>query len=248
MKEVQSLQNPLVKHLVKLRQNSDYRYDHGSIVIESADVIDEVGRSHVFKTLLTVSKDLIPPGVKAEETFLAPPSIIQKISGMKTSGGIIAEAVMPKFSDLKGKKHLIALDKVSDPGNLGTILRTALALGWDSVFFLNDGCDPFNDKSLRASRGAVFRLPMARGSWDDLKKIIKENRLKSFVADINGVPFNQIFLPKRVVLVLGNEARGPSQESLSECTAIKIPMLGKMESLNVSIAGGILLYALRMQR
>ncbi len=248
MKEIRSLQHPLVKHLVKLRQNNDYRYDHGTIVIEGTKVIAEINDSETFKTLLTTSLDLIPKGAKAEETFLVTAEIIDKISGLQSSEGILAEAVMPKFSDLKGKKHLIVLDKVNDPGNLGTILRTALALGWDSVFFLDESCDPFNDKALRASRGAVFRLEMARGNWNDLHDIIVKNRLKAFVADMEGVPFNQIFLPKRVALVLGNESHGPSKEALEACTAITIPMLGQMESLNVSVAAGILLYSFRMKR
>lgn len=247
MKEITSLQHPLVKHLVKLRQNSDYRYDHHALVIEGTKMIAEAGTSHAFKTIIASAPELIPKGVKAQETILATPDIVQKISGLQSTEGILAEVAMPQQASLKGKKYIIALDQVNDPGNLGTILRTALALGWEGAFFLDEGCDPYNDKALRASRGAVFKLPMARGSWQDLQKIVTENKLGAFVADIHGTPFDKVNGSKGILLVLGNEAHGPSKETKSSCTAITIPMPGKMESLNVSVAAGILLYTLRQK-
>lgn len=245
MKEISSLQHPLFKHLVKLRQNTDYRYDHHAIVIEGKNMIAEAADLLTFKTILTSSPDLIPKGIKADEIILTTPAVIQKVSGLQAPEGILAEVPMPKSANFKGKKHLVALDGVNDPGNLGTILRTALALGWEGIFFLDESCDPYNEKALRASRGAVFKLPMMYGNWKDLQKIVNENKLSAYVADTHGTPFDQISSAEKILLVLGNEAHGPSKESLSACTAITIPMSGKMESLNVSVAAGILLYTLR---
>ncbi len=247
MKEISSLQHPLIKHLVKLRQNSDYRYDHQTLLIEGLKMISEAKANCTFKTILTSSVDLIPKGIKADEVVLATQDVIDKISGLRTSEGIVAEVVMPKTEHFNGKKYIVALDRVSDPGNLGTILRTALALGWEGVFLLDGSCDPYNDKALRASRGAVFRLPMRQGNWNDLKKIISENKLQALVADTQGTPFDQIPPTQGLLLVLGNEANGPSEESLAAGKTITIPMKGKMESLNVSIAAGILLYTLRQK-
>lgn len=245
MNEISSLQNPLIKHLVKLRQNSDYRYDHHALVIEGSQMIQEVLPYVTFKTVLASSAHLIPEGLKAQETILTTPSIIQKVSGLKSSEGIIAEVLMPKQEGLKNKKYIVALDKINDPGNLGTILRTSLALGWEGVFLLDESCDPYNDKALRASRGAVFKLPIVRGNWKDLQKIVNDNHLTPFVADVQGKSFKEISPVSAVLLVLGNEAHGPSEESLTACQAITIPMPGHMESLNVSVAAGILLNALR---
>lgn len=245
MKEITSLQHPLVKHLVKLRQNNDYRYDHHALVIEGTKMIAEAESICTFKTILTSAPELVPKAIKADEIILTTTDIIQKISGLPSSEGILAEVSMPQPADLKNKKFIVALDRVNDPGNLGTILRTALALGWEGVFLLDESCDPYNEKALRASRGAVFRLPIAHGNWKDLQKIANENKLKAFVADIQGTPFNQISSSDGILLVLGNEASGPSKETLSSCTAITIPMPGKMESLNVSVAAGLLLYSLR---
>lgn len=248
MKQISSLQHPLVKHLVKLRQNSDYRYDHHSILIEGSKIIAEAAPITTFKHLLTVSPDLIPKSIKADEILLTTPDIIQKISGLKSSEGILAEIPMPQNQELKDKNYILALDNINDPGNLGTIIRTALALGWEGIFLIDETCDPFNDKSLRASRGAVLKLPIMKGSWDDLKKIIVNNQLQCYVADIEGTPFEQVPPAKGLLLVLGNEAHGPSTLSLNYCKPVNIPMKESMESLNVSVAAGILMYSLRHKR
>lgn len=247
MKEISSLQHPLVKHLVKLRQNNDYRYDHHSLLIEGVKMIHEISSLFPFKTLLVTSKDLIPKNIRTEEIILATPEVIQKISGLQSPEGILAEVPMPPVSNLQGKKFIVALDAINDPGNLGTVLRTALALGWEGVFLLGEGCDPFNDKALRSSRGAVFKLPLARGNWEDLQKFALENKLETFVADLEGTSVDKIQPLKGMILVLGNEAHGPSKEIKTSCSAITIPMPGKMESLNVSVAAGILLYTLRQK-
>ena len=86
---------------------------------------------------------------------------MKKISGMQTPEGLVVEIEMPKPAPLEGLKYLLALDGVSDPGNVGALLRTALALGWQGIFILDESCDPFNDKALRSARGATFRLPLA---------------------------------------------------------------------------------------
>ena len=243
--EITSLVHPIVKHLVKLRQNTDYRYDHQSVIIEGIKTVKEVAQTHPIKTLVAYDGTFIPRGVKGKEVFIVNEAIMKKVSGMQTPEGILAEVEMPKPASLNGLRYLLVLDRVSDPGNVGTILRTALALGWEGVFIVNESCDPFNEKSLRASRGATFRLPIAFGTWKDVKKIVDENKLTPLVADLNGKDLSEIKPAKGIALVLSNEAHGPSEEAQKLCQKVTVPMPGKMESLNVSIAGGILMYALR---
>lgn len=242
-KKIQSLQHPLVKHLVKVRQNSDYRLDHQSVLIEGAKIIKELGKKAHFKVLMVTDETWIPKGIKAAEIVVVPETILEKVSGVKSPEGIIAEIAMPEPSNLKGLKKILALDGVNDPGNLGTLLRTALALGWEGVFILEESCDPFNEKALRAARGATFHLPLARGSWHDLKKIVSANKLQPYVADIGGENCQKMDVPVAPLLVLGNEARGTSEAAAQFCKKVSIPMAGKMESLNVAIAGSILMYA-----
>lgn len=244
MKTITSLQNPLVKHLVKLRQNRDYRYDHHSLVIEGIKLINEISQHFPIKTLVALDESFIPPGCKAEEILIAPMDLIEKITGLHSSEGLLAEIKMPAPASLKGLKKIIALDGVSDPGNLGALLRTALALGWEGVFILNDSCDPYNEKAIRAARGATFHIPLATGSWKDLEALIKTNKLTPLAADMEGTPIDKLSRSEGYLLILSNEAHGVSEQAERISQKVSIPMAGKMESLNVAVAGGILMYAL----
>ena len=244
MKTITSLQNPLVKHLVKLRQNRDYRYDHHSLVIEGVKIINEVCRRLPVKTLVALDESFIPIGCKADEILIAPMDLFEKITGLQSSEGLLAEIKMPPSASLKGLKRIIALDGVSDPGNLGTLLRTALALGWEGVFILNDSCDPYNEKALRAASGATFHIPIGTGSWKDLEALIKGNQLTPLAADTEGTPVETLSKQGNYLLILSNEARGLSEQAARISQKVSIPMPGPMESLNVAIAGGILMYAL----
>ncbi len=245
LKKILSLQHPIVKHLVKVRQNADYRWDHQSVFIEGIKVVHEVGLKCSIKHLIALDETLIPKGIKAKEIFIVSESVMQKISGMKTPEGIAAEIEMPKAILPEKMSRLIALEGISDPGNLGTLLRTALALGWEGVFLVGEeGCDPFNEKALRSARGATFSLHIGKGSWAQLEKIIDQNQLEPLAADLEGQNIDTISLPERLLLVLGNEARGLSETAEKVCKKITIPLPGPMESLNVAIAGGILMFAL----
>lgn len=244
-KQITSLQNPYVKHLVHLRQNGDYRYEHKSVVIEGAKMIAEVASTHVVKSLLVRDESLIPVGVKSKEVYVVDDAVMKKVSGMQSPEGLIAEIEMPPFTQLEKARFIVALDGINDPGNLGVILRTALAFGWEGIYLIGDGCDPYNEKALRAARGATFRVPMGKGSWKDFDALATRLNCKPIVADLDGEPITGTMQLSECVLVLGNEAHGPSKEALARSSKVTIPMSGKMESLNVAVAGGILMYLLR---
>lgn len=245
-KIITSLQHPLVKHLVRLRENRKDRETYKSTVIEGSVLISELSKKYHLKTLVAVDESQIPPKVSADEVLLVTDAIMKKISGVQTPEGLLAEIALPDLSSLKGLKWIVAFDGVSDPGNMGTLLRSALALGWEGAFLLKNSCDPFNDKALRAAKGATFRLPLRYGTWDDLKAIIEENHLRPLVADMHGTPVDNIDKQKGILLVLSNEAHGISKEAEQVCERVSIPMPGEMESLNVAIAGALLMYVLKL--
>jgi TrmH family RNA methyltransferase len=118
-------------------------------------------------------------------------------------------------------------------------------MGWEGAFLVGEGCDPFNEKALRAARGATFRLPLRTGSWDELQALATENHWVPLVADLDGKAPSSFHEIKQGILVLSNESHGPSDAALRFCQKVSIPMSGKMESLNVAVAGGILMYALK---
>jgi RNA methyltransferase, TrmH family len=241
---VNSLQHPLVKHIVKLRQNRDYRYDHQSLVIEGIKIVSEVCSQIMPKVLFTYDESFLLKNIQAEKIFLVNETIMKKISGMQSPEGLVAEIAMPKPASLNGMRYVVALDSINDPGNLGTLLRTALALGWQGVFFVGEGCDPFNEKALRAAKGATFRLPLAWGNWEELQKLVVDNQWQPIAADLQGSDLKDLTIPEKVLLVLGNEARGVSENVQRFCQPASISMSKDMESLNVAIAGGIMMYIL----
>lgn len=235
MNRITSLQHPLVKHLVKLRKDRAYRYDQKSALIEGRKLASELKT----KVMLTCREESI---TDPENQILVTPEIIEKISGMRSPEGIVAEVEMAELPMPK-LSRLLVLDGINDPGNLGVLFRTALALGWDAVFLLDGCCDPYNDKALTAARGATFKLPFRQGDWSDLEKIIAPYNLKHYVADMKGQDPEKVG-DEPLLLILGNEARGPSDESRRRSNAVTIPIDKKMESLNVAVAGGILMYML----
>lgn len=250
MRELTSLQHPLVKHLVHLRQNRIYREEHQSVVVVGIKPVTEVSQKNHVKLLLAYDETFIPKGISADDIIIVNEEIMKKISGMEHPEGLLAEIAMPKMDiesvSLKDKKFIIVCDGVSDPGNLGNLLRTGLALGWEAAVMLGNSCDPFNDKALRAARGATFRLPIVQSTWKDLAKVIEKNGLQPIVADLDGTPLENVKFPKGVLLVLSNESHGVSDEAKQICKKVTIPMPGPMESLNVATAGAILMYAFRL--
>lgn len=141
----------------------------------------------------------------------------------------------------------------------GTLLRTAVALGWDACFLLPGCCDPFNDKALKAGRGAAFKLPMAQGAWPDLKEVMQVHEMQCYGAgpdkseadtdiQLRSDPASSTQRPETascpLCIILGSEGQGLSKTAVAESRPLAIPMSGAMESLNVSQAGAILMFAL----
>lgn len=163
--------------------------------------------------------------------------------------GILAVAEVPpsgldRIDPDRDPSVLLVLDAVQDPGNLGTLARTAEALGAAALVALPGTVDPWNPKSVRAAMGATFRLPVIETAWDELAPWLRERGYTVLAADTGGdaVPSP---VPARSALVLGNEGAGIGAESLRHAgRTVGIPLRGRAESLNVAAAGAILLHEL----
>src|ERR1700722_9947668 len=173
---IKSLSNPLVKHLLKLRKNRDYREEQQSCLIAGEKFIEEVAKHAKPKCILSSlpKKEL---SFTSDHFEFTTPDVLEKVTGLKTFAGAVAEFPIPPPDDLKSKKWILAIDRIADPGNIGTLIRTASALNWEGLFFLPHTVDPFNDKALRSSKGAIFHLPYAYGSWEELKALSEESAL-----------------------------------------------------------------------
>ncbi|KAL4644412.1 hypothetical protein ACB092_02G162900 [Castanea dentata] len=282
VQSITSTSNPFVKHCLKLRHNSSYRHSHGSVLVVGATPIREIYRfqeSSQDKTvgmdcLLLLDKAEVPEGIDDLSVRIVRVSsmVMRKLSGVQSTESIEAIALMSIpttfFNVVDGQENadcqrwfpsphrILVLDGIQDPGNLGTLLRSAMAFKWGGVFQLPGCCDPFNEKALRASRGASFQLPIVSGSWVHLEAIINEFKMKVLAGHPESTgnlkPVARLsqeladsFVDVPLCFVLGSEGSGLSEKSLQVCELVSIPMAGEFESLNVSVAGGIFLYMLQ---
>lgn len=231
-----------IKHLINLRDDRHYRKEKSQVLIMGRKLVKELSPLEI---LIVEEGSEIPQGVSAKETHTVSHAELKKITALISPEPYAAVVKLPSESHLRDCTYLLILDGVSDPGNMGTLLRTALGLGWDGVFITQGSCDPFNDKVIRAAKGASFRLPFRSGSWSELSALLKDNRMQVYVADAKGKDVATLKFNAPLALILSNESLGVSQEGRSVGTPLSIPMKGKMESLNVASAGAILLYEIR---
>jgi len=234
-KTITSKEHPLVKHWVKLRTNKKYRYEQKAVFLEGKKSLEEL--SFPLETLIL--QENVQTALSAQTVVTVPPSLFQKISGVESPEGIAAEIAMPPMEDLSTKTSLLVLDQVRDPGNLGTLIRTAVAFGYEGVLLTENSVDPYNEKALRAAKGATFKIPLSHGPVP--------KGFHFYLADLEGTPIDTLEIQKPFALVLGSEAKGLSKEMRKNGTFVTIPLTGQMESLNVAVAGGILLHAMRQK-
>jgi len=240
-KTISSLTHVFVKYLVNLRKDRKFRREEKKALVTGENLIFELlEKKGTVETLIVKEGFSHPP---YSDTIYVSESIMKKITGLETPGPLASVVNMPPPADLSRVSFLLVLDGVSDPGNLGTLLRTAAALGWGGVYLTENTCDPFNEKAIRAAKGSCFTLPIEEGSWKDFTARAKG--FTTFVADMEGVSFKTVSPDEKVALVLSRESKGARKEAKDLFTSIKIPMIQGAESLNVSAAGAILLSSLR---
>lgn len=206
----------------------------GSAVIFGAKIISELTAHVNIKKYLGVKQFL----ECADEMFEITPDIAQKITGYASFDDGIAEVELPKFQDLSQKERILILEDVQDPGNLGTILRTAKGLGYEGVHLLGACADPFNVKAISAAKGACFTLPIGIGPIDDLKK-----RFTFYAADMDGIDISKVTFQRPYAIIFGNEGTGISEDLKNSSTRVAITLENQVESLNVAAAAAIFCYA-----
>lgn len=234
--EITSLRHPLVQELIELRTEKAARIAANSLLLIGEKMVRELSSKTDLKILITTGDS---PSIKAQKQVLVTPEILKKITGLPAPDGYAAVAPLPAPQPLAGCRRLLILDGLSDPGNLGTLLRTALALDWDGVLFTPGTVDPFNDKALRASKGALFSLPF---SYE-----IPALPARVYLADLEGTPLSSARIEPPFALILSNEGAGPSPWAKKIGEKISIPMHNGVDSLNVAASGSIFLYTMGVE-
>lgn len=236
--EITSLENQLVKKIGSLHKKK-YRDEYELFFIEGMKSVKEAINFNWEIENVLYSPDMINYDLGIEGAIVSK-EILCKISDTVTPQGIVAVCKIKneKIENLVDKRKIVYLDKVQDPGNVGTIIRTADAFGIDSVVLSKECADVYSPKVVRSTMGSIFHLPVIRDvEIEELKKLNK----KIYSSSLSGK--EKFKIEDNAVLVIGNEGNGISDETKKVTDEfIKIKMPGNAESLNASIAAGILMY------
>ncbi|WP_033828238.1 TrmH family RNA methyltransferase [Bacillus andreraoultii] len=248
MKFIQSVKNEKVKQWKKLLTKKE-RDKTGLFLVEGEHLVEEAHHAD-WMTELIVTESYHSKLPKAKfaniDLYVVANEIAKVISDTETPQGIFAVCKQMKKSVVEGKRYLL-IDAVQDPGNVGTMIRTADSAGVDAVIVGEGSVDIWNAKVLRAAQGSHFHLPIIRGNLTEWINKFREQNISIYGTALkNAVPMNQVQAQESFALIVGNEGQGVNEELLSKTTKnLYIPIYGKSESLNVSVATGILLYYLR---
>lgn len=243
---ITSRNNPEILEVIKLKQKKN-REELDSFIIEGIKLLDEAIKSGIFiqkiYLLPEFSSQYSNKGIEIEE--ISKP-VLEKLSSVKSPEGVVAVAKKSTIS-IPDKNYYLLLDTINDPGNLGTIIRTADAAGFSKIYLSNNTVDIYNEKVLRSSMGSTFHIPIEQNvNLIELVEELKSQDFEVISTSLNGedIYLNKVQQPKKLALILGNESHGINKELQQLSTKlIRLPIFGKAESLNVAVAAGIFMYA-----
>ena len=249
MREISSKDNKIFR-LCQQLSHKKYRDKLGLYLIEGENLLEEaVKNGAAIKTVLMCRDYRGSLFGTEDKAFCLSDKLFEQLSQTETTQGIMAIVEKPELSpDLflnRGGGNFIVLDRLQDPGNIGTILRTADAAGYELAIVMKGTADVFSPKAVRAATGSLFRMPVVfMDSVDELMEFTRAagKKLVATCFDTDRYYYDEN-LKENIALIIGNEGSGISRE-LIECSdlKIKIPMHGNIESLNASVAAGILMY------
>lgn len=243
---ITSRKNPLLQQVRRLLNSRKEREKAGLFVADGTKLLGEAIRycSGLETVILSEGIEMdIPEGVRIVRV---PKDVMESVSPMETPQGALFLCRLPEITPFVPKRGMLLLDGLQDPGNLGTILRTADAL--DIPVTLLEGCaDPYSHKTVRASMGAVFRTPVVTATWQEVKKACADvgvpvavTALSDTAVDLRQAPVSQM------AVVIGSEGRGVRPEILQQADKqLIIPMNPHCESLNASVAAAIVMWQMK---
>ena len=244
---ITSRQNPLMTHLRKLASSRSYRKKSGEYLCDGTKLLAEALKwgAEVKTAVFSEGVDIppLPDGVRAVRVS---EELMRSVSPMETPQGALFTVALPEVQlpETLSGKHYLVLDGVQDPGNVGTILRTADAFDCDGVFLVNACADLYNPKTARATMGAIFRREAYSVTEEELFALLRKSGVPLYGTALRDdtVPLAEADLA-RAAVAIGSEGRGLSQQVLDECAkTLKIPMNPRCESLNAAIAATVVLW------
>ena len=263
IKEIESLQNPLIKKVISLREKARERKKHSLFIIEGKrEVALALQAGYELDTLLFL-EEFITPGM-LEQWLPQPtnvklvkitPDVYKKIAYRESTEGIIGVAKIKDHSlqnlNLPGKNALLLIAEAPEkPGNIGALLRTADAAALDAVIIANPKTDLYNPNIIRSSVGGLFTVPIATGTTEEVIAFLNKQNIAIYTMALTAsVPYYSVNFTNSAAIVVGTEATGLSSSWIDSAqTNIIIPMQGKIDSMNVSVAAAITVFEAKRQR
>lgn len=252
MERIESLKNPKIKTVKKLYTRKG-REKLGSFFIEGEHLVEEALKSDVIINEIFIEENFQIPSnwqLNNASVYMIDEKIMKEISETKTPQGVgaVCELLGRKPLSIEKPGKYLLIDQIQDPGNLGTIIRTADSAGLSGVILGNGTVDMYNSKVIRSTQGSLFHLPIVKADLSETVEILKRKNIPVFGTALNekAIEYKMVSAQDSFALIVGNEGSGISTELLTKTTEnLYIPIYGQAESLNVSIAAGILLYHLR---
>lgn len=256
--EITSRKNEEVRSYLQLSGSASFRRETHCFSAEGARLCSDAAASNVkiFTLFSTVSASEKYGSYLAEirkvcgKEYTVSPSVAEYMAQTKNPQGVFCVCGMPEnpsnFPETEGGKHMLLLENMQDPANVGAVFRTAEALGIGGVLLCGNCCDAFSPKVLRASMGAVFRLPLYRR--EDAPETVRALNDSGFqtlaaVPDATAQKITSLFFENPCTAVIGNEGNGLTEATKSACSLrVTIPMLGRAESLNAAASAAILMW------
>lgn len=247
MEVITSKENKIVKLASGLIANKKIRDDNDMFIVEGIKTIEEI--SDDFEIVNVIVSDKLESSLKIDANkIVVSDNIYKGISDMKNPEGVMA-IIKKKSYDLDildNMSRVVMLDDIQDPGNLGTIIRTADAMGLDAVITSSDTCDLYNPKVTRSTMGSFFHMPIiGKQDKNQIIEVLKKKGYKIYSAALQTDTYldDLDLTPDKIAIIIGNEAHGISSEILDKSDKVfKINMKGNAESLNASIAASIIMY------
>ena len=254
---ITSSQNAKIKLVRALLGRAKERRQAGAFVVEGVRLVEEAHKRDWRFEIVLYDKSLSERGkllvdrlashqVEVEEVS---ESLMKPLSDTETPPGILAVLKFSNFPISNSLDFILIPDQIRDPGNLGTLLRSAAAAGVQAVLLPPETTDAFAPKVVRAGMGAHFRLPVRSMTWEEIGQLTRSANLQMYLADMGGTSCWETDLRRPLALIVGGEAEGASEAARSLADRqISIPMMGQVESLNAGVAGSVLMFEVLRQR
>lgn len=243
-----SLQNPIVKKICLLKKDGAVRQKERVTIVEGKNLLIDLLPKAEASALFVTEKNISSAG-NCKKLYVVSQEIMNKISTVESPEGMLALYPIQDYRPQSIDSPCLILDGIQDPGNMGTLLRTASAFGMRYAAVITPSCDLWHPKVIRSAKGAHFFFDaLVTTSWDILLPILSKKNIPLLVATLHAQNIHTIPIPEKWALVIGSEAHGPSLPSNVPMLTFSIPIAAHIDSLNAAQAGAIVLYALSTKK